>query len=125
MNANMKAAVRRMPVMLALIAVCAAANSGAFADDRIIKIKQMVRSADVDLSQPEGGRRVYARLTAAARTVCGPRVGLEPVQNFDRCVDKALSNAVRSAHQPQVTLVYLESHTLQQAALSGIAVPSG
>src|ERR1700722_4615279 len=39
------------------------------------------------------------------------------------CYEKALGNAVRSANLPLLTLVYLATHTLQEAAAGGIGVP--
>jgi hypothetical protein len=48
------------------------------------------------------------------------RVDLKPVANEDACYEKALANAIRSVHSPLLTQVYLETHTLRQAAASGI-----
>ncbi len=39
------------------------------------------------------------------------------------CYEKALGNAVRSANMPLLTQVYLETHTLREAAARGIDVP--
>jgi hypothetical protein len=39
------------------------------------------------------------------------------------CYEKALGGAVRSAHQPQLSIVYLDTHTPSDAATYGIDVP--
>jgi len=50
-------------------------------------------------------------------------VGLEPVPNYYACYEEAMGNAVRSAHQPQLTNVYLAVHTPSEAAIHRIEVP--
>ncbi len=51
------------------------------------------------------------------------RVDLKPVADPKGCYEKALGSAVRSANLMLITRVYLQSHTLQQAAAFGIDVP--
>ena len=48
------------------------------------------------------------------------RVGLKPVADENACTQKALSEAIRSVHSRELTLVYLETHTLREAAARGI-----
>jgi hypothetical protein len=69
---------------------------------------------------------LYARLQNAARIACtdGRRVDLAPATHFSDCYEKALGNAVQSAHQPQLSTIYLANHTLRDAAAYGIEVPA-
>lgn len=59
-----------------------------------------------------------------SRVACtrGNRVDLLPVDDLKACYDKALGGAIRSAKAPTLTQIYLETHTLQQAAAQGIEV---
>ncbi len=61
----------------------------------------------------------------AARIVCshGNRVDLKPATSFDRCYEKALGDAVHSVHLPQLSIAYLETHTVRDAATYGIEIP--
>ena len=54
----------------------------------------------------------------------GNRVNLAPVDDVQGCYEKALGGAIRSAKAPVLTGIYLETHTLQQAAKRGIEVPA-
>jgi|HubBroStandDraft_3_1064219.scaffolds.fasta_scaffold13807_3 UrcA family protein len=83
-----------------------------------------VSTKGLDLSQLAGAQRFYQRLQYAAGEVCKPdvRVALEPVADPKGCMEKALADAIRSANQPLLTQVYLETHTLQEAAARGIEV---
>jgi hypothetical protein len=53
----------------------------------------------------------------------GNRADLEPVGNFVGCYEQALAAAVRSVNRPQLTMQYLATHTLQDAATHGIDIP--
>jgi hypothetical protein len=53
----------------------------------------------------------------------GMRVDLAPPPYLQGCYEKAIADAVRSAHMLLVTQAYLATHTLQQAATRGIDVP--
>jgi hypothetical protein len=54
----------------------------------------------------------------------GNRVDLVPADNEKRCYEKALGDALRAAKMPLLTQIYLETHTLQDAAARGIEVPA-
>jgi UrcA family protein len=84
-----------------------------------------VSTRGLDLSQPAGAHELYQRLQYAAWEVCKPdvRVALEPVADPKSCAEKALGDAIRSAKQPLLTQIYLETHTLREAATHGIEVP--
>ena len=47
-----------------------------------------------------------------------------PPQTQRGCYEKALADAIRSANLPLLTQVYLETHTLREAAAHGIDVPA-
>jgi UrcA family protein len=96
------------------------------AKDHKVKVAVHVSAEGLDLSQPQGAHTFYTRLQQAAYVVCtdGERVDLTPVDNQSRCVEKALGEAVRAAGQPMLSQVYLETHTMQQAAAYGIKAPA-
>ena len=90
-----------------------------------VTVAIQVTTRGLDLSQPAGAHELYSRLQLAARIVCthGMRVDLKPVPDENACYEKALGDAIRSVNLPLLTLVYLETHTLRQAAARGIDVP--
>jgi UrcA family protein len=96
------------------------------AKDHMVTVTVHVSTQGLDLSQPTGAQRFYARLQHAAEVVCthGNRVDLAPAPNPKACYEKALGDAIRSAHVPLLTDVYLETHTLGEAAAHGIDVPA-
>jgi UrcA family protein len=95
------------------------------AAEQIVTVKQSVSSAGIDPNQPAGALELYGRVQSAANIVCryADRVDLKPVPNFVNCYEKALGDAVRSARLPQLTMVYLRTHTPLEAATRGISVP--
>jgi len=112
-------------ICIAAVAACAALSGPVHAKDHEVTVKISVSTAGLDLTQPAGAREVYRRLRLAALTACGDggRVDLEPVASVHGCYEKALGEAVRSAHQPQLSVVYLATHTIRNAATYGIEVP--
>jgi UrcA family protein len=112
-------------ICLAAILTCAALCGSVHATEHQVTIKVPVSTADLDPNQPAGARELYVRLQRAARIACthGNRVSLEPPTSFGGCYEKALGDAVHSAHQPQLSIVYLAAHTARDAAKYGIEVP--
>jgi UrcA family protein len=110
---------------LAAAAACALLAGPIQAGEETVTIKQSVSSAGIDPSQPAGARELYSRVQTAAHIVCGRgnRVGLRPVANIEKCYEQALGTAVRSANLPQLTVVYLRTHSPQDAAARGISLP--
>jgi UrcA family protein len=99
-----------------------------FAGDAVAKevtIAYQVSAKGLDLRQPAGARQFYGRLKKAAQMVCthGNRVDLQPPSDPEGCYEKALGDAIRSANVSRLTQVYLETHTLREAAARGIDVP--
>jgi UrcA family protein len=126
MNANDPIRNTKPYICIAAVAACAVLSGPAQANRQPFTIRLPVSTTGLDLSQPAGASELYGRLKEAARIVCGSgdRVGLEPVTDFKSCYEKALGGAVRSVNRPQLTMAYLRTHTLQDAATQGIDVPT-
>jgi UrcA family protein len=108
------------------IAACALILGSAQAKAEDVSVAFPVSTAGLDLGQPAGARELYRRLQKAAWIVCSTRsmrVDLEPAISFSGCYEKALGEAVRSTHRPQLSVVYLSTHTRLDAAKYGIEVP--
>jgi UrcA family protein len=111
--------------------LCAAFIAGTLCTDDAVAqgseaiVAYHVSTQGIDVSKPEGARELYRRLKNAAWIVCtrANRVGLEPSPDPDACYEKALGEAISSAHIQLLTQAYLETHSLRQAAAHGIEVP--
>lgn len=112
-------------ICIALLGACAVLSAPVQAQSHEITVKITVSTAGLDLSQPAGALEAYARLQRAARIACtsGMRVDLQPPASYTGCYEKALSDAVRSARRPQLTIAYLAAHTPRDSATYGIEVP--
>jgi UrcA family protein len=120
-----KAAVMSARSILGAAAVvCALFAGNVAAKDHGVTVAIHVSTQGLDLSQPAGAHEFYTRLQHAARVACthGNRVDLTPAP--EGCYEKALGDAIRSANVPLLTQVYLETHTLREAAARGINVPA-
>jgi len=125
MYANALAAGAR--ALLGTIAVASIFFSDPLAaKDREVTIALHVSTVGIDLSRPADARKIYTRLDRAAWAACntGDRVGLAPSDNAASCYQDALASAIKSAKAPLLTRIYLDNHTLQQAAVQGIREPS-
>jgi UrcA family protein len=109
----------------AAIVACTLFAGNVAAQGQDVRVANTVSTQGVDLGTPAGAREFYLRLKNAAWYVCTrtDRVGLEPLQDPYACSEKALGDAVGSAHSPLLAQVYLETHSLGQAATHGISVP--
>ena len=122
-----KAAVTSARLLVGAAAVvCALFVGNVAAKEEIVSVSVQVSAAGLDLSQPADAQKFYARLQNAARLVCkgGNRVDLVPSDDPVRCSQQALGDAVRATNKPLVTLIYLATHTFQEAAEHGIQIPS-
>jgi UrcA family protein len=120
-----KSAVKNVwSVLGAAAAACTLFAGNTSAANHEFVVAMNVSAKGLDVSQPAGARKFYQRLQYAALEVCKPdvRVALEPVANPKVCMEKALGDAIRSANQPLLTQIYLETHTLREAVAHGIAV---
>ena len=117
--------VSAWPVLGAALVACTLFAGNVAAKDQEFTVAYRVSTQGLDLSQPVGAHELYSRLMHAAQVVCthGMRVDLAPSPDPQGCYEKALGNAVRSAHLPLLTQAYLETHTLRDAAARGIDVP--
>ena len=90
-----------------------------------VTVAYQVNAKGLDLRQPAGAHEFYGRLKKAAWIVCthGNRVDLQPSSDPKDCYEKALGDAIRSANVSLLSQVYLETHTLREAAARGIDVP--
>jgi UrcA family protein len=113
------------PLLSAAIAAWTLLAGSVAAKDHAVTVSIQVSTRGLDVSQPRGAQKLYWRLQHAARVVCtdGDQVGLEPSPEPERCYEKALADAIRAANLRLVTQLYLESHTLGEAAAHGIDVP--
>jgi UrcA family protein len=96
------------------------------AKDHKVTVALHIPTKGVDLGQPANARIFYTRLENAAWVACtrGDRVDLLPVDNQKACYDGALGRAIRSAKAPTLIQIYMETHTLRQAAAHGIELPT-
>lgn len=119
-----KAAFMNVRVLLAAAAAATLFAGGVAAKDPIT-VTYQVTTRGLDVNQPAGAHALYQRVKHAADVVCthGMRVDLAPTPDPHGCYEKALANAIRSAHLPMLTQVYLETHTAQEAAAFGIDGP--
>jgi len=111
------------PVLGAAIVACTLFAGNVAANEVTVAIQ--VSTQGLDVSQPSGAQKLYWRLQHAAKVVCthGMRVDLAPSPDPQGCYEKALGNAIRAANLKLLTQVYLETHTLRQAAAHRIDVP--
>jgi UrcA family protein len=83
---------------LAVIATCFAfvQNASATASDEPRATEVYI--GDLDLSRTNGMDTLYARLRAAARSVCIDQIRRAPIelQTYPKCVANALAGAIRS-----------------------------
>jgi UrcA family protein len=95
------------------------------AKDYDVKVAIHVSTKGLDLQQPSGAKMLYERIQHAAEVACthGNRVDLKPAGNWIVCRDEALGNAIRSVNAPVLTQIYLQTHTLREAAAHRIEVP--
>jgi UrcA family protein len=123
MNLNAAVPNTKSCIYIALMTACAHVAGPLQAKELAVTVK--VNAARLNIGEPAGGRELYSRLKHAASVVCsnGVLAGLQAVESLADCEEAALGEAVRSANLPQLTVAYLEVHTLQQAATHGIEVP--
>ncbi len=113
---------RRLPIALA----CALFASGAVvADEHTFTIAVQLSTRGLDLTRLADAKTFYRRIEHAADVVCthGNRVDLAPVDYELGCYEKALGEAIASLNSPLLTQIYLDTHTLRQAAAHGVPLP--
>ncbi len=105
---------------------CALFAASVSARDQHVTVAVHVGTRGLDLSRPADARTLCGRLQNAAWVACtrGDQVNLAPVEDLRGCLEKAIAGAVRSAKVSLLTQIYLETHTIQEAARQGIEVPA-
>lgn len=70
--------------------------------------RSTVKYADLNLSNPSGAAALYARIRAAANGVCWTLDGrdLQSKTDFNRCVYKAIADAVAKVDLPALYSIY-------------------
>jgi UrcA family protein len=81
-----------------------------------------VSYADLNLSTPDGARRLYSRIENAAYAACGTsRSDTESLMNAPgSCVKQAIGQAVQSARIPSLAQVYIRHNSVETAKEFGI-----
>jgi UrcA family protein len=123
---NTKTAVKSVwPAITAAIVACTFFTGNVAAEGRPVSVAIQVSTQGLDLNKPAGVHELYSRLKNAAWIACtrANRVGLEPSPDAYACSEKALAEAIRTAHMPLLVQAYLQTHSLGQAAAHGIEVP--
>ena len=118
--------IRPWALLGAAAVACTLFAGNAVAGNHTVTVAIHVSKQGLDLSQPADAQTLYTRLQQAAWVACthGDRVDLLPPENPVACYQKALGSAVRSANAPMLTQLYLESHSLKEAASYGIEIPA-
>ena len=122
-----KAAVLSSHFRLGAVAIAGTLFAGnVAAQGHNVTVAIHVSTQGLDLHHPAGAQKLYVRLQHAADVACthGNRADLKPSSDPVGCYEKALGEAIRSVNLPLLTQVYLETHTLRQAAAHGIEVPA-
>jgi UrcA family protein len=76
----------------------------------------VVRYSDLNLSQPQDASTLYNRIQRAAREACedAQAASLARLQQFHRCVDEAVTNAVAAISSQRLTEIH-EAQTHHQS----------
>ena len=87
---------------LSFAAICPAGDATGANQTSIVKY------ADLNVSSPAGAAALYARISVAANGVCRALDGRDLASKtyFDRCVHKAISEAVSKVDQPALYSIY-------------------
>ena len=101
-------------IAAALIAVSLIACGHAVAADAVKLAPQSVdtdagttvRVADLDLSKQQDVARLYARVSLAARDICGDGNGRMSLEK--RCIAKTIDDAVSRINRPTLTALHAE-----------------
>jgi UrcA family protein len=86
---------------------------------------ERVNLANLDLNSVEGARKAYARIKAAAFSVCGEQsMDIEVmVRGPGKCVQEAIAHAVLDVQSAELSKLYIKRNGIQIAALYGVTSP--
>jgi len=107
-------AVRNLRHFVATVIVGSLAlgfSSASFAGDGTDVRQLTVKYGDLNISNADGARALYKRITAAAWKVCAPPDStLTYMSETEKCVHKAIADAVTTVNQPALFAAYNEKH---------------
>ena len=70
-----------------------------------------VKYGDLNITNADGARQLYKRIATAAWKVCAPPdSSLSFMSETDRCVHKAITDAVKAVNQPALYAAYNEKN---------------
>ena len=86
---------------------------------------ERVNLANLDLNSVDGARKAYARIKAAAFSVCGEQsMDIEVmVRGPGECVQGAIARAVLGVQSVELSKLYIKRNGAQIAALHGVTSP--
>jgi len=113
------------PALLVLGAAIAALTPVHTRADDFSPHSERVSLAKLDLNSVEGARKAYARIKAAAFSVCGEQsMDIEiMVRGPGKCVQGAIARAVLDARSVELSKLYIKRNGIQIATLYGVTSP--
>jgi UrcA family protein len=101
-------AKRHALVGIATLAAVATANLATATAETDEPRSTVVRYGDLDLSRLADARRLYGRIKRAARAVCDnhPLADFKRLDEYEKCLGRAVSEAVEKVQSEQVTAIY-------------------
>jgi len=112
----------RMLLVLGATAIASAPLS-VQADSPFAPVSIQVKFSDLNPNTPEGARRLYSRIEAAAYVACNESKSDTPELMFapGPCVRDAVGRAVQAAKFPNLAQVFVEKNGVDAAQHFGIA----
>ena len=114
MSSNSITLVRSLRRVLAtaIIGTLSLGFSGATLADGNSDVRQLtVKYGDLNVSNADGARQLYKRIAAAAWKVCAPPdSSLGYMSETQRCIHKAIADAVTAVNQPALYAAYNEKN---------------
>jgi UrcA family protein len=102
----------RRVVVTAIIGSVSLAFSGASLAGGNSDVRQLtVKYGDLNITNPDGARQLYKRISTAAWKVCAPPdSSMTYMSETERCVHKAIADAVTSVNSPALYAAYNEKN---------------
>jgi UrcA family protein len=113
------------PALLALGTATAALTPIRTRADDFAAHSERVSLAKLDLNSVEGARKAYARIKAAAFSVCGEQsMDIEVmVRGPGECVQGAIARAVLDVRSVELSKLYIKRNGIEIATLHGVTSP--
>ena len=105
MNISSTNAIRRIVAGTLCTAIYLGLTAPPAAAAELDRLSVTVKYGDLDVTRPQGATILYGRIRAAAKKVCSPLEAgnVAAKMRFDGCIDKAISDAVKTIQQPELT----------------------